>query len=70
MGWWSTNKEGASLLVEQTGMLWGDSVADIVDDAVDKIVTVFKEDVGRPPTKDELVAGFRFSLNVYDEEES
>jgi hypothetical protein len=69
MGWWSTNKEGRSF-AENDGpeMLWGDSVADIIDAAIDDVVKVFKVDVGRAPTKDELVAGFRFSTAVYGED--
>ena len=64
MGYWETSKEGASFQVDSK-MIWGDQPADILDEALDKIVKVFKSDVGRPPTKTELVAGFKFSISVY-----
>jgi len=70
MGWWSTNKEGHSFAENDgNGMVWGDAPADVIDNAVAEIVKIFREDWGRPPIKDELIAGVRFSLAVYDEEE-
>ena len=71
MGWWNQNVKGESLIMEpeNTGMYWGDSVADIMDDAIDAIVKEFKEWVGRKPTVAELEAGLKFSLGIYEEDD-
>ncbi|QWS68274.1 hypothetical protein SEA_VANLEE_158 [Gordonia phage VanLee] len=107
MGYWNTNPAGASLLSEDTGMIWGDIPADEIDSAMAKVINdmrhanrewptreeilavflpavdqvddqhalptyqvlgvrkaaeEFAEDIGRKPTRDELVAGLHFSL--------
>lgn len=67
MGYWNAKADGSSLHTEDTGMVWGDHPADILDDAIDKIVRVFLEDIGRKPTVDELVAGMKFSASVLDD---
>lgn len=70
MGWWDTNKKGESFAKEpHAEMVWGDAPADILDDAILKIVKVFEENVGRKPTVDELVAGVLFSAPVILEED-
>ena len=61
MGWWIQDEEGHSFSGD-TGMLWGDGPADILDAALDKIVKEFQEKWGRPATQKELEAGFKFSL--------
>ena len=67
MGWWRAGKDGSSLHLEETGLVWGDSVADIMDDAIDRIVQEFSAEGGRRPTEEELKAGLLFSLGGYEE---
>lgn len=62
MGWWNTGRDGTSLHVEDTGLLWGDSPADFMDDALEKIVYDFIMEHERNPTCGELRAGLEFSL--------
>jgi len=66
MGYWNATAEGDSLAAEDTGLIWGDTPADIFDLAIVKIVAAFREDVGRDPTKAEIKAGIEFSLGAYD----
>jgi len=47
---------------------WGDQPADVLDDAIARIVEIFESDLGRKPTKAELRAGLEFSLSVHEEE--
>lgn len=72
MGWWTTNKEGASFaqVRERTEavLIWGDGPADIMGDAIQLIEAEFEKEWARKPTIDELVAGVRFSARpLYDE---
>jgi hypothetical protein len=63
MGWWSQDEQGHSFAsAEGEEMLWGDSCADILDNAIDEIVKEFKEAHDRRPTRAELLAGMKFSL--------
>lgn len=64
MGYWNGNEEGHSFCGDLT---WGDWPADIFDKAIDDVIAAFKEDVGREPTKVELMAGFKFSWNPLEE---
>lgn len=64
MGYWNGNEEGHSFCGDLT---WGDRPADIIDEAIDDVIAAFKEDVGREPTKAELMAGFKFSWNPLEE---
>lgn len=66
MGYWTTNPEGHSFTDNEGGpeMIWGDRPADIIDDALQDIIAAFNEDVGRPPTMEELIAGIQFSARV------
>jgi len=67
MGWWHQDEEGHSFCGE---MLWGDSVADIMDNAIADITKEFSKEKQRTPTKDELRAGLEFSLGgILDPEE-
>lgn len=69
MGWWNCGKDGTSLHALDTGMVWGDSVADIMDDAIKKIEKEFEQNWQTKPTRDELIAGLLFSISVdYPEE--
>lgn len=66
MGWWSTDKYGHSFAQNESGpeMLWGDSVADTMGDALRSIIKDFQDDWGRKPTMAELHAGLEFSARV------
>jgi len=75
MGWWSTNREGISLLsesevVDGVEMVWGDGPADILADAIVAIDKEFIDEWGRPATTDELIAGMRFTYGTVWPEES
>lgn len=64
MGWWSTDRSGHSFRDnEGVDMVWGDTVADIIGEALDQIDEEFVLEWGRPATKDELIAGIRFSYD-------
>jgi hypothetical protein len=67
MGWWRAGEDGSSLHAKETGLVWGDGPADIMDDAIDKIVAEFMESYSRKPTRTELQAGLLFSLGAYEE---
>jgi hypothetical protein len=66
MGYWPQSEEGTSFADAENGqpMVWGDSPADIVDHALWQIRAVFLKDVGRMPTRAEVMAGLTFSTNV------
>lgn len=55
MGWWNASENGVSLHMEDTGLIWGDEVADITDELVDISRETFRLDHGREPSQDELV---------------
>ena len=63
MGYWSIKPK------EAPDDMWGDQPADIMADAVEEIMKVFKEDVGRIPTKYEMTEGLKVHLNILDEYE-
>lgn len=67
LGWWNQTADGTSLVVEETGLVWGDGPADILDKALDEIRDMFVEVWGRRPTRIELTAGLLFSLADEDE---
>lgn len=66
MGWWSTDKHGHSFAKDPSDpeMVWGDSVADTLDAALNSIIKDFQNDWGRKPTMAELHAGLEFSARV------
>lgn len=66
MGWWSTDKHGNSFAkdAEDPEMVWGDAVADKMDDTLDFIIKEFQNDWGRTPTLAELRAGLEFSARA------
>jgi len=69
MGWWTQNEQGHSFAVaEGEPMFWGDSVADIIDSALQAIEGEFLANYRRKPTKEELRAGLEFSISIYGEE--
>ena len=61
MGWWSTSESGVSFMGDGS-LVWGDSPADLMDDAIDSIKEIFVRDVGRLPSKTEIIAGVYFTL--------
>lgn len=61
MGWWLQTKDGHSFAVEDEGLRWGDSVADILDKALDEIEQEFLREWDRLPTLEEIVSGVLFS---------
>ncbi len=64
MGWWTQDEEGHSFAPHALGeeMMWGDSVADVLDSAIAAIAQEFEMQYQRRPTKAELRAGLEFSL--------
>lgn len=66
MGWWNSAPDGSSLLVEETGLVWGDGPADVMDAALEEIRTQFDSTYHRGPTREELIAGLLFSLGEED----
>jgi hypothetical protein len=68
VGWWTQNENGASFAhARAEEMLWGDGPADVMGDAIQRVVEEFTAGTGRPPTKSEVIAGLVFSLAVLDE---
>jgi len=63
MGYWATTPQGQSFALD-SDMLWGDSPADILDDAVSQIAKRTKEHAGTP-SKEWLEASFEVSLNNF-----
>lgn len=68
MGWWRAGRDGSSLHLEETGLVWGDGPADIMDDAIDQIAAEFRAAYGRKPSRIELEAGLLFALGDYEEQ--
>lgn len=64
MGYWTGTVIGDTA---GKGLVWGDQPADIIDDAVERAINVFQEDIGRLPTKEELREGLEFYLRVRDD---
>lgn len=67
MGYWEQSEEGYSFTgADRTPepLIWGDQPADIVDDAIWQITAVFIKDVGRLPSKAEMMAGLTFSTRA------
>lgn len=64
MGYWNTSPEGESFnKVSNSDLVWGDTPADAMDDAIDLIREAFRKDWLREPSAAELIAGLRFSIN-------
>ena len=60
MGYWNTTPEGHSFS-EDCDLTWGDAPADVMGEAIEKIVKIFEKDQGRKPCLEEFVAGALFS---------
>lgn len=69
MGWWEQDDDGHSFALG-SGMYWGDGPADIMDDAIERIVDEFVGQGGRGPTVAEVKAGLLFSLSAYPDDEA
>lgn len=71
MGWWEHGRNGHSFVRsshdDNNLMLWGDSPADIIDNALYAIKIAFLRDLGRMPSKQEIIAGIKFSTAVLDD---
>ncbi len=72
MGWWTAHPVDASLAElspgsEDTGHVWGDGPADIMDTAIEEIREQFRFSVGREPMLSEILAGVMFSSSIIDE---
>ena len=66
MGYWDMGQSGMSFTKSgkdpASQMIWGDEPADAVADAVYRIKIAFIRDVGRMPSKVEIMEGFKFVL--------
>lgn len=64
MGWWDADRAGMSFAQndDTEDFVWGDSPADVMDDALAQIAKIFEETWERKPTLGELRAGLEFSL--------
>ena len=63
MGYWPEGKSDTP----ENQMMWGDGPADIIDDAIWQIKIDFLRDLGRMPSKSEIINGIKFSTNVLDD---
>jgi len=66
MGWWSISNNGGGISLQKTELYNGDGPADILGDAMDKVVKEYQNTWGRPPYKEEVVAAFNFVTNGLD----
>jgi hypothetical protein len=68
MGYWEQNEEGASFAdrddKDAPPMLWGDQPADLVDGMINDVIAVFIKDIGRLPSRAEMMAGLTFSTRM------
>jgi len=72
MGWWCISKRSKTGQIydgEKTNSYMGDGPADVMDEAISRIVGEYKKSWNRPPTKHELRACFNFCANIYDPKE-
>lgn len=69
MGWWSQTRKGDSFssAKEDQNFLWGDTVADVLDECIAIIVRDFtRNGPERKPSKNEIRAGLEFALSNLD----
>jgi hypothetical protein len=71
MGYWKMKGSFSDLFghaePEEITGIWGDSPADIMGNAVDKIIETFQEELGRMPTRTELKNGLLFTIQAMEE---
>jgi hypothetical protein len=58
MGWWANGE------VNEHELWWGDEPADVMSEAVFKIIVAFMRDVGRMPSITDIVEGIKFTTNA------
>ena len=70
MGWWSiTDESGGISPYGNVGLCNGDGPADILDDAIERVIKEYEESWGRKPYIEELQAAWNFSTRVVFEGE-
>jgi hypothetical protein len=62
MGYWGHTPKG-----KKKELIWGDAPADVLDNAVDQIIGIFVSDMGRKPTKAELLYGMEFCSSILED---
>lgn len=69
MGYWPMGGGGLSFMKEDPDnqMMWGDEPADAVAEAIIKIKIAFVRDLGRMPSKREIIEGMKFTTDLLDE---
>lgn len=64
MGYWEMGEGGGSFVAgddPENQMMWGDEPADIVGEALQKIKVAFLRDLGRMPSRKEIINGLKFT---------
>ena len=56
MGYWRTTQAGESLQLDETGLIWGDQPADMIDDGMERLIARLYLEKHRLPTVGELDA--------------
>tara|TARA_B100000700_G_C14274361_1_gene503025 strand:- start:200 stop:448 length:249 start_codon:yes stop_codon:yes gene_type:complete len=70
MGWWSiADKGGGISALGNMGLVNGDSVADILGNAVEEVIKEYEKTWGRKPYVQELQAAWNFSTAVILEDD-
>ena len=78
MGWWNLTEFGPGVDLSRTAdnvvengveLVMGDTPADYMDEAIEKIVKAYHDIWGRKPTVTELKACFEFCIGGYEEKE-
>lgn len=71
MGYWEMGEGGASFVPNHEDpdnqMIWGDGPADAIGNAIAKIKVEFVRDLGRMPSRKEIINGILFSTRCLDE---
>jgi hypothetical protein len=66
VGYWQQDDEGHSFVETDDGLVWGDTPADVIGGAIEEVKVAFVKDLGRLPTKREILAGIQFTTAVLD----
>ena len=69
MGYWNATRDGKSLQTEDTGLIWGDAPADVINMAIKEIRETFRKDLEREPTAGEIRSGLEFALMFLPDDE-
>lgn len=65
--WWEQSEEGnpdQGVDREPEPLMWGETPADIIDDAIWQIQAVYLKDLGRLPSFGEIMAGLTYSTRA------